>query len=367
MLDYRLDEETEALRKVVREFAVEVIAPQIGGFYESREPRYTRELKALAADGDIPREQLETLIVGTARVGSVRLRGSSRWTIKPESHFRNAELTANWSAGERTDWEAGVAYEADARRVRGRVSHVHRYNAMGVALTGELASDGSVAAGVSLSFSLDPFRGNFRPTSDKLASTGSVRTRVFEDLNENGLRDPGEPVAAKAMITTGLRPTDRSTDARGELLVGGLAPFVPVAIGIDQTSLDNPALTPSKPAQIVIPRPGVPATVDIALVGGGSIEGLAVHDDHREFEGLDIELVDAAGKVIATSRTDLDGYFLFDRVRYGRYTLRLAQATADAIHAPRDLPAIAIVGHEKPLVRLGIVTVRATPVLASAN
>ena len=343
------------------------LGAQIGRFNLSSETRYTRELKALAADGDIPREQLETLIVGTARVGSVRLRGSSRWTIKPESHFRNAELTANWSAGERTDWEAGVAYEADARRVRGRVSHVHRYNAMGVALTGELASDGSVAAGVSLSFSLDPFRGNFRPTSDKLASTGSVRTRVFEDLNENGLRDPGEPVAAKAMITTGLRPTDRSTDARGELLVGGLAPFVPVAIGIDQTSLDNPALTPSKPAQIVIPRPGVPATVDIALVGGGSIEGLAVHDDHREFEGLDIELVDAAGKVIATSRTDLDGYFLFDRVRYGRYTLRLAQATADAIHAPRDLPAIAIVGHEKPLVRLGIVTVRATPVLASAN
>ncbi|MEU2349493.1 acyl-CoA dehydrogenase family protein [Modestobacter sp. NPDC049651] len=37
MLDYRLDEETEALRKVVREFAVEVVAPQIGGFYERDE------------------------------------------------------------------------------------------------------------------------------------------------------------------------------------------------------------------------------------------------------------------------------------------------------------------------------------------
>ena len=37
VLDYRLDEETEALRKVVREFAVEVIAPQIGGFYERDE------------------------------------------------------------------------------------------------------------------------------------------------------------------------------------------------------------------------------------------------------------------------------------------------------------------------------------------
>ena len=343
------------------------LGAQIGRFNLSTETRYTRELKALAADGDIPRETLETLLIGSARVGSVRLRGSSRWTVKPEAHFRNAELTANWSAGERTDWEAGVAYEADARRVRGRVSHVHRYDAMGVALTGEIASDGSVAAGVSLSFSMDPFRGGFRPTADKLASTGSVRAHVFEDLNENGARDPGEPVEAKALITTGMRPTDRSTDANGELLVGGLAPFVPVAIGIDQTSLDNPALTPSQPAQIIVPRPGVPATVDIALIGGGSIEGFAVHDDHREYEGLDIELVDQDGEVVATSRTDLDGYFLFDRVRYGRYSLRLAQATADAVHAPRDLGVAIQLGHEKPLVRVGMVPVRPRPTLAAAS
>jgi short/branched chain acyl-CoA dehydrogenase len=37
MLDYRLDDETEALRKTVREFAHEVIAPQIGEFYERDE------------------------------------------------------------------------------------------------------------------------------------------------------------------------------------------------------------------------------------------------------------------------------------------------------------------------------------------
>ncbi|MGY1734761.1 acyl-CoA dehydrogenase family protein [Geodermatophilus sp. SYSU D00684] len=37
MLDYRLDDETEALRRTVREFALEVVAPQIGGFYERDE------------------------------------------------------------------------------------------------------------------------------------------------------------------------------------------------------------------------------------------------------------------------------------------------------------------------------------------
>ena len=37
VLDYRLDAETEALRKTVREFALEVVAPQIGEFYERDE------------------------------------------------------------------------------------------------------------------------------------------------------------------------------------------------------------------------------------------------------------------------------------------------------------------------------------------
>lgn len=343
------------------------LGAQIGRFNLSTETHYQRELKAVAADGDIARERLDTMLIGTARIGRVRLRGTSRWDIKPEARFRNAEITANWSAGDRADWEAGVAYEADLSRVRGRVSHVRRFDLMNVALTGEVASDRSVAAGISLSFSMDPFRGNFRPTSDKLASTGAVRARVFEDLNENGVRDDGEPVAVKAMITTGTRPIDRSTDSKGELTVGGLPPFVPVAIGIDQTSLDNPALTPAKPAQLIVPRPGVPATVDIALVGGGSIEGIAVHEDHREYEGLDIELLDEAGQVIATTRSDLDGYFLFERVKYGRYTLRLAAATAEAINAPRDLATRAIVGRDRPVVRLGMVKVIPAPRLASAQ
>lgn len=40
MLDYRLDEESQALQKVVREFAREVIAPQIGELYEREEFPY---------------------------------------------------------------------------------------------------------------------------------------------------------------------------------------------------------------------------------------------------------------------------------------------------------------------------------------
>ena len=46
-----------------------------------------------------------------------------------------------------------------------------------------------------------------------------------------------------------------------------------------------------------MPRPGVPAEVQIGLVGGGDIEGAMMKSGELGFEGLDLELVDAGGKV----------------------------------------------------------------------
>ena len=50
---------------------------------------------------------------------------------------------------------------------------------------------------------------------------------------------------------------------------------------------------------MVVPRPGVAAEIEIGLVGAGDIEGVLVKDDGSGFEGLDVELVDASGKVVA--------------------------------------------------------------------
>jgi len=296
----------------------------------------------------------------------VRLRGAASWKVEPERRFDRAELNAFWSAGETTDLEAGIAYAADNRRLRGRMSYIRRFDALALSLTGEAATDGSVAAGVSLNFAMDPFSGNFRPTRQKLATTGLVKARVFEDLNENGVRDSGEPAAAEAFVTTGMKLADRPTDKDGTTLIGGLSPYVPVAVGIDQSSLTNPALTPAKPAQVVVPRPGVDATVEIALVGGGSVEGFAAKEDGSEFEGVELQLVAVDGEVVGTAMSDIDGYFLFERVRYGSYKLRLAPGTAKAIGTGADLGVAIAIDRDKPLGRLGVVRILRPANLAQA-
>ncbi|HET9355311.1 MAG TPA: hypothetical protein VFO42_04000 [Sphingomicrobium sp.] len=341
------------------------LSSRIGRFNLTGETTIRRQL---GETGDSSRagERVDAALIASGYVGRVRLRGGASWKIEPERRFDRAEINAFWSAGETTDLEAGIAYTADNRRLRGRVGYIKRLDSLALAVTGEAASDGSLAAGISVNFAMDPFRGHWRPTRQKLATTGLVKARVFEDLNENGRRDSGEPAAADAFVTTGLKLADRPTGKDGTVLIGGLAPYVPVAVGIDQSSLANPALTPSRPAQVVVPRPGVDAAVDIALVGGGSVEGFAAKEDGSEYEGLELQLVAPDGEIVATTISDIDGYFLFERVRYGSYRLRLAPTTAKAIPANADLGVTIAIDRDRPLGRIGVVRVTRAASLASA-
>ena len=304
------------------------------------------------------RDRLEFGVMGSGRVGQVRVRGQAIWELSPESRFRTAELSAYWSASDKADWEGAVAYDAELKRGRARISHIRRFSSVAAAASIEGGTDGSFAAGLNLNFSLDSSRGGMNFTSQRLASTGSVEARVYRDLNDNGARDRGEPWEKGALITTGRKVSEDTTDSRGVVRVGGLQPYRAIAVGIDTESLSDPSLTPKKALQVIVPRPGVAAEVEIGLVGAGDIEGVLVKDDGSGFEGLDVELVDATGNVIASTRSDYDGFFLFERVAYGRYSFRLKADSASAAGVERTIAGSAEISPDKTIVRLGALKVR---------
>ena len=171
--------------------------------------------------------------------------GPTDFDVKPSARFRSAELSAYWSASEQSDWEGVLAYDELQHRGRARITHIMRAESFALALTGEATTKGDLAFGFNLNFSLDPRHGltlSRRP----LAEGGMVHATVFRDLNDNGVLDPGEPLEKGALITTGSRQTQRKTDSSGSVTIGGLTAFVPVPVGIDVTSLDDPMLVPSR-------------------------------------------------------------------------------------------------------------------------
>jgi hypothetical protein len=339
------------------------LSANFGRFNLSTEAQYRKQF---VKSGPAPPSELNLAFIGSGRIGDVRLRGSTSFDIAPTARFRTAELSAYWSASDNADWEGAVAYDSAGHRGRLRLTHVHRFDAMAIALTGEAATDGSVAFGVNLNFSIDPTHGislSRRP----LAQAGMVHATVYRDVNDNGVLDPSEPLEKGALITTGARQAERRTDAKGMVTIGGLTAFTPVPVGVDPTSLDDPMLTPRKALQVVVPRPGVPAEVQIGLVGGGDIEGAIVKSGGIGFEGLDLELVDDSGKVVATTRTDFDGFFLFERVAYGSYRIRIAKDSAIAAKVAAELGATVTVGAKKSVVRIGAIHVTPMPNIATSG
>lgn len=337
------------------------LSSHINRFNLAGDLRYRRQW---GTGGTGPPAEIEGSMIASGRIGAVRLRGSGVWQIAPDARFKTAELSAYWSASEKADFEGAIAYDAQTRLSRARVTHIRRFDTMAVALTGEAASNGSLAVGFNLNFSLDSSRRGLSLSRQQLATAGAVRATVFRDTNDNGRRDLGEPVEKGALVTTGSRLSERPTDAHGTVLVAGLANYVPVTVGIDTSSLGDPTLTPRQALQVVTPRPGIAADVEIALVGAGDIEGAVVKDGGEGFEGLELELVDASGKVISTTRSDYDGFFLFERVAYGKYMVRISAESARIARVLPRLNLIATVNADSPTARLGATRVTKIPEIA---
>jgi hypothetical protein len=316
--------------------------------------------------GPAPPGELKLSLIGSGRIGQVRLRGATEFNVSPSARLKTAELSAYWTATEHGDWETDLFYDGLVHRARARITHILRLDSFALALSGEAATNGDFAVGFNLNFSLDPRHGitlSRRP----LAEGGMVHATVFRDLNDNGVLDQGEPLEKGALITTGTRQAERKTDANGSVTVGGLTPYMPIPVGIDATSLDDPMLTPKESLQVVVPRPGVAADVEIGLVGGGDVEGALMKSGELGFEGVDLELLDSTGKVAATARTDFDGFFLFERVAYGTYMLRVSATSANAAKITTELGIKVEVTADHPVIRLGSIQPRAPLHIAAAG
>ena len=319
-------------------------------------------IKSASRNGPPLPDQIDAALLANVRIGGLRVRGEVRAEIAPTARLTTVSLVGEWLAGhdERTSahWRAELGYDQSLSRGRAALGYVKQFKKIAVTATGEVATDGSVAAGLSLAFSLGGNgHGGMRITSAKQASSGSVRVRVFRDLNHNGVHDPGEPWEKGVLVTTGHIPVNDSTNADGEVIVDGLQPFIPLLVGIDTSTLADPLMHPETVGLVITPRPGVLQTIELAVATAGEVEGTLVKPGGGRLEGVDVELVDPAGVVIGHARSEYDGYLLFENVPYGNYTLRLAKLSADALRVSPSLNARAAVADQSPRVNLGTIAI----------
>lgn len=324
-------------------------------------------VKEHAARGPDPDARLDAALRLSGRVGGLRLRGEATFALTGERGFRESRITGEWRAGETSDWKLEAGYSASDSRGRLALGHSRRFRHFAITGQVEAGSDGSVAAGLSVAFSLgpDPLDGGYRMASEKLASSGQAFAVVFQDDNADGVRQPGEAVQKGVELTAGSAGRGLPTDAAGRTVIDGLQPYEQILIGIDASSLPDPFVQPATSGIVVTPRPGIPTVIELPLVSAGEISGSLQREGGKPLSGVDIELVDMKGRAVKSTRTEYDGFFLFEFVPYGTYQLRVASLSASILGIDTALPGKAELGKKSGVVDMGIISARPAPRLAA--
>jgi hypothetical protein len=109
-------------------------------------------------------------------------------------------------------------------------------------------------------------------------------------------------------------------------LLTGLGDGRPAQVSMMTNSLPDPYMFPSRQGVEVVPRPGRTHRSLFPVVATSEVEGHAFFqggDAKRPVSNVQLQLVDAKGDVIASVRTEYDGYFFMERVAPGQYRIRI--------------------------------------------
>ncbi|MGI5427938.1 MFS transporter [Streptomyces sp. CA-179760] len=297
-------------------------------------------LLAFVVASFIPRQR----VGGTEEPGGEGVASGASGTEGTASSEPGAEGTASGepgaegtASGEPADAEAEAVGSADARAgipVQGRVLGAERAPVGGAAVTlvslggrqlGRSVSRGDGSYGVDApdagSYVLIASSEGYQPQASTIIVAGEPVAYDVLLSGTSGLAgvvrsaDSGTPVAEAVVIVTDVRGdvlASGRTDVLGEFTVTDLVPG-PVTLAVNSPK--------HRPLAQVVEIGGAGITrVELELRPGAQVRG-TVRGGGAPLSDTRVTLVDAAGNVIATTRTGLDGAYAFSDLDTGAYTV----------------------------------------------
>jgi hypothetical protein len=318
--------------------------------------------------GKADTEGLSVGLLANTRVAGFLVRADATYRLSGlRKGFDNARLTIEKPLDDRSDLRLDIQRDGRQRVTTFEAGYVRQFRQLALRVGATADNRGNIGAnlGVSFSFGPNPFGKGMRFSNAKLAQRGEAAVSVFLDENGDGVRSPDEAPLEGVGLTAGQFGASEPTDKRGHALIEGLNPYQKVLIGIDESTLPDPFLVPTKKGVVITPRAGVAAKLEIGVAPTGEVEGEIHGFEDTPRSGVKLELVDQAGQVAATTFTEFDGYFMFERVPYGTYRLQISDGAAQALGAARELGKTAVLTKDKSEVQLGVLRLRVSQVAAS--
>jgi len=270
-----------------------------------------------------------TLLINR-RLDNVFIRGEFNYDLSPKTEGTELVLSGDVPLADLAILQTELSRDMIENRTTVTAGFSRQFEkfAVGADISGDNDGNAELIVSVSTSLGRNPLSGRLHASASGLSS-GAVAARVFIDENRNRRFDDGEKPVPGVGLLAGHQPVATRSDAGGTVVVTNLPKYQDVSIIVDRGTIEDPYLSPALPGMRVAARPGLIVGADIPLVPTGEVDGtvrLMRGDVWEEAGDVSIELVDEQGTVAHRTKSEFDGFFLFDSVPIGRYHVRVSPA-----------------------------------------
>jgi hypothetical protein len=269
------------------------------------------------------------LLQVSRRVAGIGLTGQLQYLLKPVAELGSAGISADRYLADGYLVNLGLTRLFDTREYRLNGALNKSLGSFGLGVNGFYSTRHEYGAGVQffMAMGLEPRHGHVMTDAQPMANMGSASIRVYLDKNLNGTMDGlDEPIKGVGFTVNGGSNMAR-TDADGIAYLPRLPVHQNVDLGLDPNTLEDPQWQPRVKGVRIVPRPGKVSQVDFAVAITGEIDGTTyfyTKGKSRPIGDLQLELMDAKRKVVASISSAADGYYVLTGVLPGDYLLRVA-------------------------------------------
>lgn len=284
-------------------------------------------------------------LAASRNFGRLNLRSNLNYNVDPESELTSVDLSMRY----RLPRDYSTSLNVQRNLISDTTSASLLVSKDFDRFIGSVGANWSDDNGVSLllraNTTLSPLGedGSYVASGRSLRGASPVSAFTYKDLDYDGFYSEGDEPIEGSRIVIDNRLNRNETLDNGFMVDINSNKNRRLAVSAYPESIDDPYLVPANPGYEIYPRAGVVQTVALPLIETGAIDGSVRFTTGKSIAGLELELMDAEGKILNNSITAPDGYFTFEQIPPGQYTIRAAPETGVSIPfkyvdlAPGDL------------------------------
>lgn len=272
--------------------------------------------------------------LSTTRIEGWSLKNSLNYRLYPDLDV--ASVQSDLRYGLNKDYTTGfsLGQNFDSRETRAGMQISRDFKKFLGSVDADWSSEYGFGLMLRASASVGPYAkdGDYLMQSQPLRTAGPISSFIYLDNDYDGTYSDGDDPVPDTKIIVGHRRSKEETNEEGYLTKIMSSVGMRKNISVDQDSIDDPYLVPAIKGYSIYPRPGAMHYLEFPLIETGAIDGtLRWAADRKPIAGLDLQLMNAEADIIQTTHTASDGYFTFERIPPGSYTIRADPETGVTI------------------------------------